>query len=117
MLVTGKTGAGKSFLVADLILQQRRRGAAVFVLDKGDSYRRLAELLDGQYLRLSAEPHHHQSLGRRGRRRAPGLPPPPARGDGRRRRGALGAHARGVRAPERSARGLCSRREPGPSRR
>jgi type-IV secretion system protein TraC len=55
MLVTGKTGAGKSFLVADLILQQRRRGAAVFVLDKGDSYRRLAELLDGQYLRLSAE--------------------------------------------------------------
>jgi type-IV secretion system protein TraC len=55
MLVTGKTGAGKSFLVADLILQQRRRGAAVFVLDKGDSYRRLAELLDGQYLRLTAE--------------------------------------------------------------
>jgi type-IV secretion system protein TraC len=55
MLVTGKTGAGKSFLVADLILQQRRRGAAVFVLDKGDSYRRLAELLDGQSLRLSAE--------------------------------------------------------------
>jgi type-IV secretion system protein TraC len=55
MLVTGKTGAGKSFLVADLILQQRRQGAAVFVLDKGDSYRRLAELLDGQYCRLSAE--------------------------------------------------------------
>ena len=55
MLVTGKTGAGKSFLVADLILQQRRRGAAVFVLDKGDSYRRLAELLGGQSVRLSAE--------------------------------------------------------------
>src|SRR5262249_36946971 len=55
MLVTGKTGAGKSFLVADLILQQRRRGAAVFVLDKGDSYRRLVELLGGQSVRLSAE--------------------------------------------------------------
>jgi conjugal transfer ATP-binding protein TraC len=55
MLVTGKTGAGKSFLVADLILQQRRRGTAVFVLDQGDSYRRLAELLQGQSVRLSAE--------------------------------------------------------------
>ena len=55
MLVTGKTGAGKSFLVSDLILQQLRQGAAVFVLDKGDSYRRLAECLGGRYVRLSAD--------------------------------------------------------------
>lgn len=55
MLVTGQTGSGKSFLVNDLILQQLRRGAAAFVLDKGDSYRRLAELGGGQYVRLAAE--------------------------------------------------------------
>lgn len=54
-LVTGQTGSGKSFLVTDLILQQLRQGAAVFVLDKGESYHRLAELLDGQFVRLDPQ--------------------------------------------------------------
>ena len=52
-LITGVTGSGKSFQTTDLILQQLRLGADVFVLDKGDSYRRLAELVGGQYLAIS----------------------------------------------------------------
>ncbi len=55
VLVTGATGSGKSFFMTDLILQQLRRGAAVWVVDKGESYRRLAEVLGGQFLRLSPD--------------------------------------------------------------
>ncbi|MGQ0721971.1 MAG: TraG/VirB4 family ATPase [Candidatus Eiseniibacteriota bacterium] len=48
--VSGVTGSGKSFTAIDMILQQLSLGADVVVLDKGDSYRRLSELVGGQYL-------------------------------------------------------------------
>lgn len=50
--MSGITGSGKSFTAIDLILQQLSLGADVVVLDKGDSYRRLAELMGGRYLAL-----------------------------------------------------------------
>ncbi len=46
-IVTGKSGAGKSVLANDLILNARRSGARVFVLDRGGSYRKLAQMLGG----------------------------------------------------------------------
>ncbi len=48
--VSGVTGSGKSFTAIDMILQHLSLGADIVVLDKGDSYRRLAELVGGQYL-------------------------------------------------------------------
>src|SRR5207245_7910106 len=48
--VSGVTRSGKSFTAIDMILQQLSLGADIVVLDKGDSYRRLSELVGGQYL-------------------------------------------------------------------
>lgn len=49
-LVTGKSGAGKSVYANDLILNALRTGGRVWVLDRGGSYRKLAEVLDGAYV-------------------------------------------------------------------
>jgi hypothetical protein len=51
MLVTGKTGAGKSFPVADLILQQRRVARLSSSSTRGTPTA-AAELLGGQSVRL-----------------------------------------------------------------
>lgn len=53
--VSGVTGSGKSFTAIDMILQQLSLGADIVVLDKGESYRRLSELVGGQY--LAVEPN------------------------------------------------------------
>lgn len=49
-IVIGASGAGKSFFINDFILQNERLGAHFFVLDKGDSYKKLNLILNGQYM-------------------------------------------------------------------
>lgn len=49
-VIIGASGAGKSFFTNDLIYQNYRLGSYFFVLDKGHSYRKTCEVLDGQYV-------------------------------------------------------------------
>lgn len=49
-LVTGSSGAGKSFLNNCILAQELARDLKVFIIDIGGSYRKLTESLDGQYL-------------------------------------------------------------------
>lgn len=53
-LVTGKSGAGKSVYANDLILNALRADGRVWVLDRGGSYRKLTEMLDGAYVSYDA---------------------------------------------------------------
>lgn len=49
-LVTGSSGAGKSFLNNCILLQEMARGLQVFIIDIGGSYRKLTAALGGQYI-------------------------------------------------------------------
>jgi conjugal transfer ATP-binding protein TraC len=49
-VVIGASGSGKSFFMNDFVLQNERLGAHFFVLDKGDSYKKLSSILGGQYI-------------------------------------------------------------------
>lgn len=49
-LVTGSSGAGKSFLFNCILLQQMTRNIRVFIIDIGGSYRKITEALGGQYI-------------------------------------------------------------------
>lgn len=49
-LVTGSSGAGKSFLNNCILVQELARGLRVFIIDIGGSYKKLTESLGGQYL-------------------------------------------------------------------
>ncbi len=49
-LVTGSSGAGKSFLNNCILTQELARGLRVFIIDIGGSYKKLTEALGGQYL-------------------------------------------------------------------
>lgn len=49
-IVAGVSGSGKSVLANNLILSAARRGARVFVLDRGNSYRKLCETIGGRYI-------------------------------------------------------------------
>jgi conjugal transfer ATP-binding protein TraC len=49
-IVCGVSGSGKSVFANNLILSVLRRGARVFVLDRGNSYRKLCGLLGGDYV-------------------------------------------------------------------
>ncbi|MGE3610710.1 MAG: VirB4 family type IV secretion system protein [Bacteriovoracaceae bacterium] len=51
-LVTGSSGAGKSFLNNCILVQELARGLRVFIIDIGGSYRKLTESLGGQYLEM-----------------------------------------------------------------
>lgn len=51
-LVTGSSGSGKSFFNNFLLLQQMARGVKVFVIDIGGSYKKLTELMNGQYFEI-----------------------------------------------------------------
>ena len=53
-IVSGQPGSGKSVFANDLILNARRRGARVVVLDRGGSYQKLCEILGGAYVALDA---------------------------------------------------------------
>lgn len=52
-LVSGASGAGKSFLTNMLLLHMLKEHPRVFFVDIGGSYRKLCENLDGQYVALS----------------------------------------------------------------
>jgi hypothetical protein len=49
-IIAGVSGSGKSVLANTLITAAARRGARVFVLDRGNSYRKLCETLGGTYV-------------------------------------------------------------------
>ncbi|GIL16319.1 MAG: hypothetical protein BroJett040_00700 [Oligoflexia bacterium] len=51
-LITGASGSGKSFFNNYLLLQQMARGVKVFVIDIGGSYKKLTELMNGQYFEI-----------------------------------------------------------------
>ncbi len=51
-LVTGSSGAGKSFLNNCILAQELARGLRVFIIDIGGSYKKLTESLGGQYLEM-----------------------------------------------------------------
>jgi conjugal transfer ATP-binding protein TraC len=50
VVVTGVSGAGKSFMMNYTLASATRSGAHVIILDKGNSYKNLCELLGGQYV-------------------------------------------------------------------
>ena len=52
-LVTGSSGAGKSFLNNCILLQELARGIRVFIIDIGGSYKKLTEALGGQYMEMN----------------------------------------------------------------
>ncbi|HLY74471.1 MAG TPA: TraC family protein, partial [Planctomycetota bacterium] len=49
-VVTGVSGAGKSFMMNYTLASAFRRGAHVIIIDKGNSYKNLCELMGGQYV-------------------------------------------------------------------
>ncbi len=53
ILVTGKTGSGKSFLIKQLLLQLQVLNPRIAIVTKGADYRALVELLSGQYREIS----------------------------------------------------------------
>jgi hypothetical protein len=53
ILVTGKTGSGKSFLIKQLLLQLQVLNPQIAIVTKGADYRALVELLGGQYREIS----------------------------------------------------------------
>jgi type-IV secretion system protein TraC len=52
-LVTGSSGAGKSFLNNCILTQELARNLRVFIIDIGGSYKKLTESLGGQYLDMN----------------------------------------------------------------
>lgn len=52
-LITGSSGSGKSFVNNFLMLQQIARGTKVFIIDIGGSYKKMCELLNGQYFEIN----------------------------------------------------------------
>lgn len=54
-IVSGGSGAGKSFLTNLMIGQMLLKDPKVFILDIGGSYRKLCELLNGQYVSLAMD--------------------------------------------------------------
>lgn len=57
-LVTGSSGAGKSFLNNCVLLQEFARNQRVFIIDIGGSYRKLTSALGGQYLEINLSEAH-----------------------------------------------------------
>ncbi|MBL7545511.1 MAG: TraC family protein [Bdellovibrionaceae bacterium] len=52
-LVTGSSGSGKSFANNFLMLQQIARGVRTYVIDIGGSYKKMTEVLCGQYFEIN----------------------------------------------------------------
>ena len=55
-LITGGTGAGKSVTMADFILQSLRQEPYFIIIDKGNSYQRIGEYNNAQYLKFEGIP-------------------------------------------------------------
>ncbi len=54
-LVTGSSGAGKSFLNNLILLQFMTEKPVVFVIDIGGSYKKLCEFMNGQYIEIGPQ--------------------------------------------------------------
>lgn len=54
-LVTGSSGAGKSFLNNCIVLQELARNQRIFIIDIGGSYKKLTRVLGGQYFDLTID--------------------------------------------------------------
>jgi conjugal transfer ATP-binding protein TraC len=52
-LCTGSSGSGKSFASNFMMLQQIARGARVFIIDIGGSYKKMCQALGGQYFEIN----------------------------------------------------------------
>lgn len=52
MIVSGGSGAGKSYFANSLISQMLKESPKIFILDVGASYRRVCDNLNGQYIEL-----------------------------------------------------------------
>ncbi len=52
-LVTGSSGAGKSFLNNFITLQQMTRKTRLFIIDIGGSYKKLTEVMGGEYFEIN----------------------------------------------------------------
>lgn len=52
-LITGSSGSGKSFANNFLMLQQIARGVRTYVIDIGGSYKKMTEVLSGQYFEIN----------------------------------------------------------------
>lgn len=52
-LVTGSSGAGKSFINNLVLLQYMTQKPLIYIIDIGGSYRKLCEFLGGQYIEIS----------------------------------------------------------------
>lgn len=63
-IITGQSGSGKSFFANDLILQALRTGGRVFVLDRGRSYKKLAEMLGGTHIDYDQRPRRINPCGK-----------------------------------------------------
>lgn len=55
MLVFAKTGGGKTFMAQQLLLMAARDMPLVSIIERGDSYRPLVELMGGQMIAMSLE--------------------------------------------------------------
>jgi conjugal transfer ATP-binding protein TraC len=64
-IVAGVSGSGKSVFANSLVLSTARRGAHVFILDRGNSYRKLCDVLGGTY--VAFEPTRPRSINPCGR--------------------------------------------------
>ena len=64
-VVAGVSGSGKSVFANALVASVTRRGAHVFILDRGNSYRKLTRLLGGDY--VAFDPSHPRSINPCGR--------------------------------------------------
>lgn len=64
-IIAGVTGSGKSVFANNLILSAARQGQPVFVLDRGNSYRKLCAILGGTY--VAFDPTHPLSINPFGR--------------------------------------------------
>ncbi len=53
ILTTGSSGSGKSFANNFLMLQQIARGSRLYIIDIGGSYKKMTEILGGQYFEIN----------------------------------------------------------------
>lgn len=55
MLIMAKSGGGKTFMVQQLILMASRANPLVSIIERGDSYRHLVELMGGRMITMSLD--------------------------------------------------------------
>jgi hypothetical protein len=55
MLVMAKSGSGKTFMVQQFLLMAARDNPLISILERGDSYRPLVELMDGRMITMSLD--------------------------------------------------------------